>query len=232
MAAAGAERRPVGRSVRVAAVGDVDPVRPDPDRRLVHELVDLQPEHARVRRRSGAPASCGRACSPGRTGSTRNSVRSPSTTSSTGVGAAGPDSRQPSPAPNGCARSAGCDVARAQAASTAGASAPRAGRVRVRSSQAVSMVVVAERVGRRQPAEEAEVGGQPEDRGVVERGDQGAAGGLPGRAVHDHLAEHRVVRRADLLPGLQGGVDAGARRPADELGRPACGRKPLKASSA
>ena len=53
-----------------------------------------------------------------------------------------------------------------------------------------------------QRAQEAGVGGQPEDGGLVERGDQRAAGALPVGAVDDHLAEHRVVRRADTTcPG-------------------------------
>ena len=92
---------------------------------------------------------------------------------------------------------------------------------------------VAELVAGGQRAQEADVGGQPEDRGVVERGDQRAAGGLAVGAVRDDLAEHRVVRRADDLAGLQGVVDP---RAGSASGRcvavPAWGRKPPNGSSA
>ena len=95
---------------------------------------------------------------------------------------------------------------------------------------------VAELVARDQHPQEADVGGQPEDRGVVEGVDQGAAGGLPVGPVHDDLAEHRVVGRRHDLAALQRGVDphpaaAGENRSADPGQRtssavPACGRKP------
>ena len=92
---------------------------------------------------------------------------------------------------------------------------------------------VAELVARGQRPQEAGVGGEPEDRGVVEGGDQRPAGGLAVGAVDDDLAEHRVVRRADDLAALER-----VRRPGRRAGQrtsvavPACGRKPPKESSA
>ena len=68
-----------------------------------------------------------------------------------------------------------------------------------------------ELVAGHQGAQEAGVGGQPEDAGGVERLDQRAPGGLAVGAVGDHLAEHRVVRRADDLPALERLVDADLR---------------------
>ena len=63
--------------------------------------------------------------------------------------------------------------------------------------------------------------------------DQGLPGALAVRAVRDHLAEHRVVRRGHHLAALQGVVDARVRRPPHDRRRvPACGRKPPKESSA
>ena len=47
---------------------------------------------------------------------------------------------------------------------------------------------------------------------------QGAPGGLAVGAVGDDLAEHRVVRRADDLPALEGLVDAYAVRPPHQVG--------------
>ena len=44
-------------------------------------------------------------------------------------------------------------------------------------------------------------------------------------AVGDDLAEHRVVGRADLLAGLERGVDAGAGRPAHERRAPGLGEE-------
>ena len=90
---------------------------------------------------------------------------------------------------------------------------------------------VAELVARGQRPQEADVGGEAEDGGLVERGDQRPAGLLAGRAVGDDLAEHRVVRRAHDLPGLERVVDpdTGAARPPDDgVAVPAWGRKPAE----
>ena len=75
---------------------------------------------------------------------------------------------------------------------------------------------VAELVRGGEHPQEADVGGDAEDRGVVEGVDEGAPGRLAVRPVHDHLPEHRVVRRRDHLPAPERGVDAGPCRPADE----------------
>ena len=86
---------------------------------------------------------------------------------------------------------------------------------------------VAELVAGDERPQEPEVGGEPEDRGVVERGDEGPPGALAVRAAGDDLAEHGVVRRADDAAGLQRRVDPGAigasarRRPC----RPAAGTR-------
>ncbi len=77
---------------------------------------------------------------------------------------------------------------------------------------------VAELVAGRQLPQEADVGGEAEDRGLVERPDQRAPGGLAVGAVDDHLAEHRVEAGADDLAGLQRRVDAGRGRPLDAGG--------------
>ena len=92
---------------------------------------------------------------------------------------------------------------------------------------------VAELVGRGEHPQEADVGGEAEHGGLVERRDQRAARRLAVAAVGDHLAQHRVVRRGDDLPALEG-----VRRPARPRGQrtsvavPACGRNPPKESSA
>ena len=67
---------------------------------------------------------------------------------------------------------------------------------------------VTELVARRQRAQEPCVGGQAEDRRVVQGGDERTAGGLAIGPMGDHLAEHRVVRRAHDLSTLEGRVDA------------------------
>ena len=103
------------------------------------------------------------------------------------------------------------------------------------SSQAVSMVASRNSSLGDQRPQEAGVGGQPEDRGVVEGGDQRPPRGLAVGAVRDDLAEHRVVRRADDLAALERVVDADAVagvRPRTRLVVPAWGRKPPKESSA
>ena len=79
---------------------------------------------------------------------------------------------------------------------------------------------VAERVGGGEAAQEAEVGGDPEDRAVVERGDQGVASRVAGGAVGDHLAEHRVIPGTHNLSRHECRVDSRAPGPAD------CGRDP------
>jgi uncharacterized Zn-binding protein involved in type VI secretion len=66
---------------------------------------------------------------------------------------------------------------------------------------------VAELVGRGQHAEEADVGGEPEHGGLVERSHQATSCLLAVAAVGDHLAQHRVVRRRHDLPALQRCVD-------------------------
>ena len=87
---------------------------------------------------------------------------------------------------------------------------------------------VAELVARDQGAQEAGVGGEPEDRGVVERGDQCLPGRLAVGSVGDHLAEHRVVRRGHDLPALERLVDrATPARPLHDTSpcRPAAGSR-------
>ena len=116
---------------------------------------------------------------------------------------------------------------------------------------------VTELVARRQRAQEPRVGGQAEDRGVVQGGDERTTGRLAIGPVGDDLAEHRVVRRTHDLPALEGRVDAHsgvsdsrrmldsgsrrslslARRPPLSAHRtkvavPAWGRNPLNESSA
>ena len=93
---------------------------------------------------------------------------------------------------------------------------------------------VAELVAGDQGPQEAGVRGQAEDRGVVERPDQGLPRGLAVGAVRDDLAEHRVVRRADDLARSRArGRPARPRRGhRTRLVVPACGRKPPKESSA
>ena len=78
-------------------------------------------------------------------------------------------------------------------------------------------------------AQEAGVGGEPEDRGVVEGRDQRLPRGLAVRPVGDHLAEHRVVRRADDLAALQRVVDPDAGRGhRTSVAVPACGQEPAE----
>ena len=82
-------------------------------------------------------------------------------------------------------------------------------------------------LGHQRP-QEAGVGGQPEDGGLVERVDQRPAGRLAVGAVRDHLAEHRVVRRAHDLAALQRVVDPRRRsRPPHDRARcrPAAGSR-------
>ena len=90
-----------------------------------------------------------------------------------------------------------------------------------------------ELLARDQRAQEPGVGGEPEDARRVERLDQRTPGRLAVGAVGDHLAEHRVVRRADDLAARQRLVDPDT--PVGQRTRsavPACGRNPPNESSA
>ena len=87
---------------------------------------------------------------------------------------------------------------------------------------------VAELLARGQRAQEPGVGGQAQDRGVVEGGDQRLAGRLAVGAAGDHLAEHRVVRRADDLAALQRLVHPGPGRPAHQHGRAGLGQEAVE----
>ena len=130
--------------------------------------------------------------------------------SSTVTGAAGPAERQPSPTPNGL-WSRGDVLSDHPGREHCGhVVVGEVYAVRVAVEPAGVDVGVAELVARSELAQEPGVGGQADHGGVVERGDELLACGLPGRAVHDDLAEHRVVRRADGLSAGQGLVVARA----------------------
>ncbi len=87
---------------------------------------------------------------------------------------------------------------------------------------------VAELVACDERPQEPEVRGEPQDRGVVEGGDERPSGALAVRAAGDDLAEHGVVRRADDAAGLQRRVHPGVRGPAHEGGRAGLRQEPVE----
>ena len=95
-----------------------------------------------------------------------------------------------------------------------------------RSSQAVSMVGVAELVARDQRAQEADVGGEPEDRGVVERVDQrrrAASRSGPWTITLPSIGSYDVLTTCPVSSAC---VDPGPRRGHRTRSRvPACGQE-------